>query len=103
MSVVVELRARAERCRTSTFTVPVVSTVDEARQLARQIADQLAGLSGREALVCLASLQDVQAVLATRLARLHEEMADARRELRLVSDAGHACRSYGRTAGSGRA
>lgn len=98
MSIVVELRARAERCRTSTFTVPVVATVDEARQLAREVADQLAGLSGREALLCLASLQDVQAVLATRVARLQDEMASTRRELRLVTDAGRACRSYGQAA-----
>lgn len=102
MSIVVELRARAERCRSSTFTVPVVATVDEARRLAQQIADQLAGLSGREALLCLASLHDVQAVLATRVSRLQDEMASTQRELRLVSDAGRACRSYGQTAGRPR-
>src|SRR5690242_16324199 len=97
MSIVVELRARAERCRTSTFTVPVVASVDEARELAKQIADQLAGLSGREALLCLASLHDVQAVLSTRVARLQAEMASTQRELRLVADASRACRSYGET------
>lgn len=102
MSIVVELRARAERCRTSTFAVPVVTTVDEARELARELADQLAGLSGREALLCLASLHDVQAVLATRVARLQDEMASTRRELRLVSEAGRVCRSYGQTAGQSR-
>lgn len=98
MSVVVELRVRAERCRTSAFALPVVSTVDEARQLARQIADQLAGLSGREALLCLASLHDVQAVLASRVARLQDEMGATRRELHLASDAGRACRRYGAAA-----
>jgi hypothetical protein len=102
MSVVVELRVRAERCRTSTFALPVVSTVDEARRLAQEIADQLAGLSGREALLCLASLHDVQAVLATRVVRLQDEMASTRRELRLVTEAGRACRSYGATAGRPR-
>jgi hypothetical protein len=102
MSVVVELRVRAERCRTSTFALPVVSTVDEARRLAQEIADQLAGLSGREALICLASLHDVQVVLATRVARLQDEMASTRRELRLVSDADRACRRYGATAAGAR-
>lgn len=102
MSIVVELRVRAERCRTSTFALPVVATVDEARRLAQQIADQLAGLSDREALICLASLHDVQAVLATRVARLQDEMASTRRELRLVSDAGRACRRYGQTAAGAR-
>jgi hypothetical protein len=98
MSIIVELRARAERCRSSTFTVPVVATIDEARQLAREISDQLAALSGREALLCLASLHDVQAVLTTRVARLHDEMASTRRELRIVAEAGRACRSYGQAA-----
>jgi hypothetical protein len=100
MSIVVELRARAERCRTSTFATPVVSTVDEARQLAWQIADQLVGLSGREALLYLSSLHDVDAVLAARVSRLQGEMASARHQLRLVGEAGRACRSYGVAAGS---
>ncbi|HKR89882.1 MAG TPA: hypothetical protein VJS38_17065 [Phenylobacterium sp.] len=95
---IVELRTRAERCRASTFALPVVATVEEARQLAREIADQLAGLSGREALLCLASLHDVQAVLASRVARLQDEMAVTRRELRLAANAGAACRSYGEAA-----
>lgn len=103
MSIVVELRARAERCRSSTYAVPVVATVEEARQLAQQIADQLDGLSGREALLCLASLHDVQAVLASRVARLQGEMASTRCELRVVSESVRACRSYGARAGRPRA
>lgn len=95
MSMIIELRGRAERCRAGAYGLPVVSTVEEARALGRRIADQLANLSGDQALLCLSSLQDVQAVLTARVARLQEEMASTRRELRRVNEAVRACSCYG--------
>jgi predicted nucleic acid-binding Zn-ribbon protein len=95
MSTVIELRGRAERCRSASYTLPVVTTVEEARALGRRIADQLANISGRDALLSLAALDDVQTVLAARLARLEEEMTATRRELRQVNAAVQACRRYG--------
>ncbi|MDB5447476.1 MAG: hypothetical protein JWQ97_2793 [Phenylobacterium sp.] len=95
MGEVHELQVRATRCRSSGFTTPVVASVADARALAQRIAGQLAGLSGSEALLCLASLHDIQAVLAERLARLQAEISETRRELERVRAAGRACRSYG--------
>ena len=95
MGEVHELQARATRCRSSGFTTPVIASVEDARVLAQRIAGQLASLSGSEALLCLASLHDIQAVLAERLARLQAEIAETRRELQLAQEAGRACRRYG--------
>jgi hypothetical protein len=103
MSTVVELRGRAEHCRSAAYSLPVVSTVEEARALGLRIAEQLASLSGHEALLCLSSLQDVQAVLTARVSRLQDEMAATRRELQRVDAAVRTCRQYGETAaGAGR-
>ena len=98
MGEIHQLRTRAERCRRSQYAVPVVASVDEARELARRIAGQLAAASDREALLCLALLQDIETVLARRLTALHAEMAAARQELAAVREGASACRSYGQAA-----
>jgi hypothetical protein len=89
-----DLRLRAERCRSTGYETPVVANVEEALQLARRIAAQMASLSGRETLLCMASLQDVQAALAARVARLQGEMAETRVQLERAQQAGRACRYY---------
>jgi hypothetical protein len=102
MGVVHQLQLRAERCRTSRFGEPLVASVEEARQLVRQVAEQLAALSGREQLLCLASLDEVQSALAGRTARLEAEMERTRRELRVADAAASACRDYARAGRAGR-
>jgi hypothetical protein len=98
MGEIHQLRTRAERCRRAQFTVPVVSSVAEARQLAERIAGQLASVSDRDALLCLALLQDIEQVLERRLARLKAEMAEARAELAQAREGANVCRRYGAAA-----
>jgi hypothetical protein len=98
MGEIHHLRARAERCRNSQYAVPVVASVAEARDLARRIAGQLASVSDREALLCLALLQDVETVLARRVAQLQADMAETREALGQARQGADACRGYGRTA-----
>ena len=98
MGEVHELQTRAARCRKSGFTTPVVSTVDEARELAQRVAGLLSSLSDRDALICLVSLHDVQTVLTQRVARLEADITETRRELQRVQAAGRACRRYGAAA-----
>jgi hypothetical protein len=99
MGEIFELRTRAERSRRSQYATPVVATVAEAREMAQQIAGQLAAVSDREALLCLAFLQDIDKHLARRLDRLNADMAAARAELGKVREGAGACREYGVAAG----
>lgn len=94
-----KLRVRARRSRGSGFDQPIVSDVADAEALARGIAEQLATASPEEALLCLATLCEVQAVLEARLAKLEAEMADTRRQLAGARSGAKACLSYGAAAG----
>lgn len=101
MGEIQKLRARARRSRAARAATPVVSTVAEAQALALAIADQLAQASPEEALLCLASLQEIQAALEARLALLRDEMAETRRQLDSGRQGARACVSYGAAAGLG--
>jgi len=102
MTAIRELRARARRCRDTAFATPIVSSLDEAEALVRAITDQLATASPDEALLCLASLNEIQAALDARVARLHAEMAEARRQLDASRQGVQACVSYGLAASLSR-
>lgn len=98
MGEVHQLRARAERSRRAAYALPVVADVADAKALAQRIASQLAAATDRDALLCLALLQDVETVLARRVARLEAEMAQARDELARARENVAACNRYGATA-----
>jgi len=102
MGEIQKLRVQARRSRAARFATPVVATVAEAEALALAIADQLADASPEEALLCLASLQEILAALEARLTLLQGEMDDTRRQLDRGREGARACVSYGAAAGLSR-
>jgi hypothetical protein len=102
MDRLANLRLRAERSRRAAFDQPVVSDADEARALARGLADELANLQGRDRLLFLATLEEIRAALDARAKRLAREMADHRVTLMRVIRGSAACRGYGAAAARGR-
>lgn len=94
MEGVHELRRRADRSRQAGYAAPVVTSVDEAKALAGQIADQIASLPPRERLLMLTHLDDICEVIQTRLGRLEVELQDTRSQLTAANDGGAACVSY---------
>jgi hypothetical protein len=89
-----ELRLRAERSRRSGYAAPVVTSVDEAKALAAQVVDQIAGLPDRERLLVLAHLDDVCGVIQARLERLQVEIVESRQQIVAANEGGAACTSY---------
>jgi hypothetical protein len=85
MGGVERLRLRAERSRRGGHGVPVVSTAEEARALARSVAEGLAAAPDRDRLLLLASLHEVQAALASRMSRLESEIGDSRERIAAVN------------------
>ena len=85
MGAIERLRLRAERARRFGGEVPVVGTVEEARALARGVAEGLAAASDQDRLLLLSSLHEVQTALAARLSRLDAEMADGRERIAAVN------------------
>lgn len=85
METIERLRLRAERARRGGGGIAVVGTVEEARALARGVAEGLAAASDQDRLLLLSSLHEVQAALAARLSRLDAEMADGRERIVAVN------------------
>jgi hypothetical protein len=98
MAEILQLKTRAERCRRAGYSVPVVANADEALELARRVADELATASDREALLSLAVLQDVESVLVERLDRLASDMHATRAELEKIRGGIRASNRYGAAA-----
>jgi hypothetical protein len=94
MGTIERLRLRAERARRFGGELPVVATVEEARALARGVAEGLAAASDQDRLLLLSSLHEVQTVLAARLLRLDAEMADGRERIAAVNRGLSAHTSY---------
>ena len=94
MDVIERLRLRAEHSRRVGADAPLVSTVEEARALARGVAEGLAAAPEADRLLLLASLHEVQAALDTRLSRLDADMAEGRARIAAVNRGLSAHRSY---------
>ena len=94
MGTIERLRLRAERARRFGGELPVVATVEEARALARGVAEGLAAASGQDRLLLLSGLHEVQAALAGRLSRLDAEMTDGRERIAAVNRGLSAHASY---------
>jgi hypothetical protein len=98
MAEIFHLKARAEKCRRAGYAIPVVANADEALELARRVAGELATASDREALLSLAVLQDVESVLVERLGRLASDMHATRAELEKIRGGIRASHQYGAAA-----
>ena len=85
MGTIERLRLRAERSRRIGADAPLVTTIEEARALARGVAEGLAEVSEEDRLLLLSSLHDVQAALASRLSRLDAEMGESRERIAAVN------------------
>jgi hypothetical protein len=94
MDALQQLRLRAERARRSNYTTPVVSSVEEAHELARMVAGQLAALAPPERLLFLADLEDVCTVVQSRLGALDSEIAETRRTFAAARSGSSACVQY---------
>jgi hypothetical protein len=84
MGTIERLHARAQKARRDGAT-PVVSSVEEARALARSIADGLSALSDDQRLLMLSNLHEVQTTLEERMASLETEMAQDRARIQAVN------------------
>lgn len=85
MGTIERLRLRAERSRQTGAEAPLVTTVEEARALARGVAEGLAAAPEADRLLLLSSLHEVQAALGARLSALDVEMGDARARIGAVN------------------
>jgi hypothetical protein len=85
MGTIERLRLRAERARRVGGELPVVATVEEARALARGVAEGLAAASDQDRLLLLSSLHEVQTALSARLSRLEVEMGEGRERIAAVN------------------
>lgn len=85
MGTIERLRLRAERSRRAGAEAPLVATVEEARALARGVAEGLAAAPEADRLLLLASLHEVQAALGARLSRLDAEMGEGRERIGAVN------------------
>ncbi len=94
MDMIERLRLRAERSRRVGVDAPMVTTVEEARALARGVAEGLAAASDQDRLLLLSSLHEVQAALDTRLSRLDAEMGQTRERIGAVNRGLSAHSSY---------
>ncbi|MBI1682172.1 hypothetical protein [Caulobacter hibisci] len=84
MGAIERLHVRAQKSRRDRET-PVVSSVEEARALARSIADGLSALSDDQRLLMLSNLHDVQAALETRVTALETDMSETRERIQAVT------------------
>jgi len=96
---VMQLLARARRCRRTDFATPVVADVEEARALMARVAAELSRAPDQERLLCLAALREIQTVLDARTERLKQEMAVAADQMATARQGSQACLSYGAAAG----
>ncbi|RAK59599.1 hypothetical protein DJ021_07180 [Phenylobacterium hankyongense] len=94
MDALQHLRLRAERARRSNYTTPVVASVEEAHELARMVADQLAALAPPQRVLFLADLEDVCTVVQSRLGALESEIAETRRTFAAARAGSNACVQY---------
>ncbi len=94
MDMIERLRLRAEHARRVGADAPMVTTVEEARALARGVAEGLAAASDQDRLLLLSSLHEVQAALDTRLSRLDAEMGETRERIGAVTRGLSAHASY---------
>ena len=85
MGTIERLRLRAEHSRRQGHAAPVVTTVEEARALARGVAEGLAAASEHDRLLLLSSLHEVQAALASRMSRLDGEIGESRERIAAVN------------------
>lgn len=95
MDRIEQLRLKAEASRQFDFALPVVDTVEDARAIAAQVAAQVAALPDDQRLLALSHLNDLRETLDGRLGLLEREMAENRRQLRLVNQGLEACKRYG--------
>lgn len=94
MDTIERLRLRAEHARRVGGDAPLVATVEEARALARGVAEGLAAAPEADRLLLLSSLHEVQAALDARLSRLDADMAEGRLRIAAVNRGLSAHRSY---------
>ena len=94
MGTIERLRQRAERSRRGGGEVPVVRTVEEARALARGVAEGLAAAPEADRLLLLSSLHEVRMALEARLSRLDVEMGEGRERIAAVNRGLSAHRHY---------
>lgn len=94
MEGVHELRLRAELSRRAGYAAPIVTSIDEAKRLAAEIADQIAGLPPRARLLMLTHLDDICEVIQVRLGRLQVELEDTRSQMTATTGGAAACVRY---------
>ena len=94
MDMIERLRLRAEHSRRVGGDAPLVTTVEEARALARGVAEGLAAAPEADRLLLLSSLHDVQRALGARLSRLDVEMGEGRERIAAVNRGLSAHRHY---------
>lgn len=94
MAGIHELRLKAELSRQTGYAAPIVTSVDEARRLATEIADQIAGLPPRERLLMLTHLDDVYETIQVRLSKLQDELQDTRLRIAATNGGAAACVRY---------
>lgn len=70
----IEVLAERAARRGRRADTPLIATPEEARAVAREVAERLAVVSGDQRLLLLAALDDVRRGLTERLERLDEEM-----------------------------
>ena len=85
MDMIERLRLRAEHSRRVGADAPLVTTVEEARALARGVAEGLAAAPEADRLLLLSSLHEVQRALGARLSRLDAEMGEGRERIAAVN------------------
>ena len=94
MEGVRQLRLMADLSRQAGYATPVVTSVDEAKRLAADIADHIATLSPRERLLTLSHLDDICEAIQARLNRLQTELEGARSQMTATNDGAAACVRY---------
>lgn len=89
-----ELRLKADLSRQTGYAAPIVASVDEAKRLAAEIADQIAGLPPHERLLMLTHLDDLQEIIQARLGKLQDELQDTRLRIVATNGGAAACVRY---------
>ncbi|WP_374569811.1 hypothetical protein [Phenylobacterium sp.] len=70
----IEILAERASRRRRRSDVPLIATPQEARAIAREIADRLAAVSGDQRLLLLSALNDLHRGLTERIEQLDEDM-----------------------------
>lgn len=90
----IEILAERASRRRRRRDAPLIATPEEARALAREVADRLGGVTGDQRLLLLAALSELQRGLAERLDHLDVEMRAERAAILAVTAGLEACGRY---------